>query len=105
MDALEELLGRYAEGVSYPDWEPDGIVALLQTRSSLADREGELSEEQADRLSEADDALLREAPLFHDRLSPLGGPAEVRRRNGSPPPLHWWWHLERLVQGGPGTIP
>lgn len=91
----QRLLNQYLERLQFPELAPAEAVELLEIRSSLALWEPEFGEEEATRLADADDMLLRLAPrLQHavNKLGPLGRLREERRV----PPGHWWWNLERL---------
>ena len=91
----QRLLNLYLERLQFPELTPGEAVELLEIRSSLALWEPEFGEEDATRLADADDILLRLAPRLQQAVSGLGPLARLREARRVPEG-HWWWNLERL---------
>lgn len=89
------LLEAYVEDVRHPEVSAFELLDLLQTRSTLAAREADLSSEECRRLEEADAHLLAAGPLILTRLTELA-PLSTLRRRANVSPSHWWWYLELL---------
>ena len=91
----QRLLNQYLERLQFPEMEPAEALELLDIRSSLALWEPEFGDEDATRLADADDLLLRQARRLQQVISTLG-PLSRLREQRRVPAGHWWWNLERL---------
>ena len=91
----QRLLEQFQERLQFPELEPAEALELLEIRSSLALWEPEFDDEEATRLADADDLLLRLAPRLRQLVSGIGPLARLRQERRVPEG-HWWWNLERL---------
>jgi len=93
----ERLLAIFCRGVRHPKVSGFEVLELLDVRSALAQREGELSQGARKKLEEADGLFLKNARQFHENVARVAN-LEAMRRRAAVSPSHWWWYLERLVQ-------
>jgi hypothetical protein len=91
---LRGLLRYFAGSVRHP--EVSGFE-VLDVRSKIAEREGELSPEERKELEAADGTFLRNAGKLCSAICEAADLAEMRERAGASP-SHWWWYLDKLVQ-------
>lgn len=104
MSDIGSLLEDYVDGVDFPEVSGFEVLELLDVRSRLAAREGELDEAQRRQLEDADAEFLRHAPVFYENVVVLGDLGDLRRRSGASC-SHWWWYLEKLAQREPAKAP
>jgi hypothetical protein len=97
MSDVQQVLEHYVKAVQFPEVSGFEVLELLDMRSRLAVREGELDAAQRAQLEDADDVFLRHAPLFYESVAALGDLNELRHRAGAAC-SHWWWYLEKLAQ-------
>lgn len=97
MSDIRSLLEDYVDGVHFPEVSGFEVLELLDVRSRLAEREGELDEAQRRQLEDADGVFLRHVPIFYENVAGLGDLSDLRRRSGACC-SHWWWYLEKLAQ-------
>lgn len=100
MSDTRRLLESYATAVQFPGTSGFEVLELLDTRTSLAEREGELDPAARAVLEQADFLFIRNAPQLYESVLPLGEMAVLRRR-AAPPCSHWWWYLEKLAEREP----
>ncbi len=100
MSEVQQLLEHYVKAVQFPEVSGFEILELLDVRSTLATREGELDMAQRVQLEDADSVFLRYARTFYESVAVLGDLEDLRRRAGAPC-SHWWWYLEKLAQREP----
>jgi hypothetical protein len=97
MSEGEQVLERYLQALHFPEVSGFEVLEILDVRSSLAAREGELNAEQRTRLEAADSVFLRDVPMLYETVAALGDLRD-RRRRAAAPCSHWWWYLEKLAQ-------
>jgi hypothetical protein len=97
MKEKERLLAIFCRSVRHPKVSGFEVLELLDVRSALARREGELSEEARKELEEADGLFLKNARQFYENVARVADLEEMRRR-AAVSPSHWWWYLEKLVR-------
>ena len=56
-----------------------------------------LSDEERERVANADKALLQNAGQFYDSIRAIADLASWRR-DENVPPTHWWWYLDVIVK-------
>ena len=95
MSEQERLLTVFCREVRHPQVSGFEVLELLDVRSMLARREGELTEGQRQELEEADGVFLKYAGQFYENVAQVANLEEMRKRVAVPP-SHWWWYLEKL---------
>lgn len=93
----ERLLKDYAIGVCHPESSGFEVLELLDVRSQLAELESGLSDEEREKLEEADSLFLQNADRLYESLLQVADLTEMRKRAGVAP-SHWWWYLDKLLQ-------
>jgi hypothetical protein len=93
----EELVSAYETDVQFPDVSGMEHLAMLQTRSEIAQHEAQLSEEERRRVQQADHLLLQRAGQFYASIQRVADLASWRR-NENVPVTHWWWYLDVITQ-------
>lgn len=96
MSDVQQLLEHYTKAVQFPEVSGFEVLELLDVRSHLAVREGELDAAERAQLEKADEVFLQNAPLFYESVSSLGDLGDLRHRAGASC-SHWWWYLEKLA--------
>jgi hypothetical protein len=91
------LLEQYVEDIDHPEVSGFEWLELLSLRSTLAEKEGQLSASQRRQLEEADARLLAAASMALVRLTEIAPLPELRQRVNALP-SHWWWYLDLLQQ-------
>lgn len=89
MSEVEQLLERYLQALQFPEVSGFEALEILDVRSSLAAREGELNAEQRTQLEDADSVFLRHVPMLYESIAALGDLHDLRRRAAAPC-SHWW---------------
>lgn len=102
MSDVAQLLKQYVSVVRFPEASGFEVLELLDVRSELAQREGELTEPQQAKLEDADRVFLGHAAQFFASLSAIGDLTTMRRQAGASR-SHWWWYLDQLVQPAQAT--
>lgn len=97
MSRTQELLSRYIVGLEYPEVSGFELLDLLETRSALAQVEGDLQEADRHRLEKADALFLDLAETLYRHISTVADLAGAREQS-KVPPSHWWWYLDRLSE-------
>lgn len=96
MNELEKWLLAYETDVRYPNVSGMEHLDMLLTRSNLANRQNDLTNEQRTRLSEADRVFLNQAHQFYEAIAAVADVTRWRVHAQSPK-SHWWWYLDVLV--------
>jgi hypothetical protein len=81
---VQRLLEHYIQGVRFPEVSGFEVLELLDVRSNLAAREGELSATERAQLESADTAFRRQASSFYESVAELGEMEDLRRHAGAP---------------------
>lgn len=97
MSHIQDLLKHYIVGLEFPEVSGFELLDLLETRSALAQVEGELQEAERHQLEEADARFLDLAEPLHRQISAVADLTECRQQSRIPP-SHWWWYLDRLIE-------
>ena len=97
MTNYDELIAAYEVDVRFPDVSGMEHLDMLITRSEIAKGERCLTDEQRDRLAEADQVLLRQSPRFYQAIQEIADLDTWRRDEGAPS-AYWWWYLDVLAQ-------
>jgi hypothetical protein len=95
MNDKEHLLDIFCQSVRHPQVSGFEVLELLDTRSTIARQEEELSEEQRKALEAADEVFLKHASQLYESVAHVANLEEMRKR-AAVPPSHWWWYLEKL---------
>ena len=82
---LDSLIEKYEAGVADSGSESSDVKTWLAARSEIESQRAALSEEQADRVADADQLLAQKAEQVSQRLTP----ADANEHPNS----EWWWHL------------
>ena len=93
----KELIAAYEVDVQFPDVSGMEQVDMLMTRSEIAHNELHLSDEERQRVLNADRLLLQRAQQFCESIQSIAALASWRR-DESVPATHWWWYLDVIVQ-------
>ncbi|CUS04898.2 conserved protein of unknown function [Candidatus Promineifilum breve] len=96
MNDLESWLVQYETDVRFPDVSGMEHLDMLLTRSRLAAVWQELTPEQQDRLSDADQRLLYHAEQFYQAIVAVADLAQWRNESAASPE-EWWWYLDVLT--------
>lgn len=96
MNQLELWLTQYETDVCFPDVSGMEHVDMLLTRSRIATEKELLTDQQTERLREADQRLLHNAESFYEAITAVANLAEWRETSGISPE-EWWWFLDVLV--------
>jgi hypothetical protein len=97
MKELETWLLAYETDVRFPDVSGMEHLDMLTTRSKIAERQNNLTNEQRLRLEEADRALLNQVAYFYQAIRAIADLAQWREQVQAPA-SHWWWYLDVLAQ-------
>jgi len=92
-----ELIAAYEIDVQFPDVSGMEQLDMLMTRSEIARNELHLSDEDRQRVLNADQLLLRQAKQFSAAIRSIADLASWRR-DESVPATHWWWYLDVIAQ-------
>ncbi len=93
----KKLLEAYEVDVQFPDVDGMEHLDMLMTRSEIAKYESHLSNEERQRLLNADRLLKRQAHLFYRSIQEIADLASWRRDEKAPT-THWWWYLDVITQ-------
>jgi hypothetical protein len=95
--SYKELITTYEADVQFPDVSGMEQLDMLMTRSEIARNELHLSDEERERVLNADGLLLRQAEQFYRSIQDIADLASWRR-DENVPVTHWWWYLDVIVQ-------
>jgi hypothetical protein len=93
----ENLITGYETDVQFPDVSGMEHLEMLMTRSEIAKNEKYLSDEQRQRVFNADILLLQQAVFFYQSIKNI---ADLNhwRSDENVSPTYWWWYLDVLAQ-------
>jgi hypothetical protein len=97
MTNYTQLIEAYEADVEFPQVSGMEHLHMLMRRSEIARGEAHLSGEQRQRLSQADQALLRQARQFYAAIQAVADLGQWRR-NQAASPTQWWWYLDIIAQ-------
>jgi len=100
----KELLAAYEADVQFSDVSGMEHLDMLMTRSEIAKHELHLSDEERQRLLNADKLLREQAHLFYQSIREIADLASWRR-DEDVPATHWWWYLDVITQMQKQTRP
>lgn len=95
--SYRELIAAYEADVQFPDVSGMEHLDMLMTRSEIARNELHLSEEERQRVLNADRLLLQQAHRFYESIQAIADLA-IWRRDENVSVAHWWWYLDVIVQ-------
>jgi hypothetical protein len=98
------LLAAYEMDVQFADVSGMEHLDMLMTRSEIARQSLHLSDTERQRLLNADQLLLKQAPQFYQSIRDIADLASWRRDEGVPT-THWWWYLDVITQMQQQTQP
>jgi len=93
----KELIAAYEADVQFPDVSGMEHLDMLMTRSEISRNELHLSDEERERVENADKVLLQNAEQFYDSIRAIADLASWRS-DENVPPTHWWWYLDVIVK-------
>jgi len=93
----KELVAAYEVDVQFPDVSGMEHLDMLMTRSEIARNELHLSDQERQRVLDADRLLLQRARQFSASIRRIADLASWRR-DEAVPATHWWWYLDVIVQ-------
>jgi len=93
----KKLLEAYETDVQFADVSGMEHLDMLMTRSEIARHERHLSDEERQRLLNADKLLRQQAYLFYQSIQEIADLASWRRGEDVPA-THWWWYLDVIAQ-------
>src|SRR5579859_4684212 len=82
---LDNLIEQYEAGVAESESPTGDVKTWLAARSEIESQRSMLSEEQADRVADADQLLAENAAHVAERVTTA--------ESNEHPPAEWWWHL------------
>jgi hypothetical protein len=94
---MNTLLQRYIIGTDFPEASGAEHLEMLQIRDRLLEVELTLSEDEKERLAQADRHLIQQAPQVLLELSQFVDLADQRRVQEISAE-RWWWYLDILTQ-------
>ncbi len=97
---LEKSLVVYEKSVSFPDVSGMEHLDMLLTRSKIEQHSGLLDASQKERLSAADQQLLKQRERFCNAIQRIGQ-LEDWRQQYDVHVSHWWWFLDVLTFAWP----
>lgn len=92
---MNNLLNIYNISLDYPEVSGAEQLELLMIRDQIAELETQLSEEERQTLSAADQKLIKNAKIIEQELSQFINLANYRKQEDIPP-QKWWWYLDVL---------
>jgi hypothetical protein len=92
---MNNLLNIYNISLDYPEVSGAEQLELLMIRDQIAELETQLSEEERQILSAADQKLIKNAKIIEQELSQFINLANYRKQEDIPP-QKWWWYLDVL---------
>lgn len=92
----KQLLNNYTIAVNYPESSGFEHLEMLQIRDELALIEHELNELEKDKLSLADQLLIKNAKQFYGELSGIIN-LKQKRESEQIISTSWWWYLDVLA--------
>jgi len=95
--SYKELLAAYEADVQFPDANGMEQLDMLMTRSEIAKHESHLSDDERQRLLQADKLLRQKVHLFYKSIRDIADLASWRR-DEDVPATHWWWYLDVITQ-------
>ncbi len=96
----KEQIAAYEADVQSPNVSGMEHLNMLMNRSEIAKSEAHLTDQERQRLLEADKLLLQKANLFFQTISEIADLA-AWRRDENVPVSHWWWYLDVITQMPP----
>ena len=93
----KDLLKAYEVDVQFSDVSGMEHLDMLMSRSKIAKHERHLSNEERQRLVNADKLLRAQADLFYEAIQEIADLASWRRE-ADVPASHWWWYLDVITQ-------
>jgi hypothetical protein len=95
--SYKDLLAAYEVDVQFSDVSGMEHLDMLMTRSEIAQHEPHLSDEERQRLLQADKLLRQQSFLFYQAIQEVADLASWRRE-ADVPASHWWWYLDVITQ-------
>ena len=95
--SYKELIAAYEADVQFPKVSGMEHLDMLITRSEISRNELHLSDEERERVVNADKVLLQNARQFYESIQAIADLASWRR-DENVPPTHWWWYLDVIVK-------
>jgi hypothetical protein len=93
----DELIHDYEVDVEFPEVSGIEHLDMLLARSDIANIEQELTEEQRQRVSNADQQLIEHAQQFYEAIQRIAS-LEQWRQQHNVHVTHWWWYLDVIAQ-------
>lgn len=93
----KERIAAYEADVQFPNVSGMEHLDMLLNRSEIAKSEAHLTDEERQRLLDADRLLLQKAGLFYQAIGKIADLA-AWRRDENVPVSHWWWYLDVITQ-------
>ncbi|HNT76329.1 MAG TPA: hypothetical protein PKH77_15045 [Anaerolineae bacterium] len=95
--SCQNLIEAYEVDIQFPDVSGMELLEMLMTRSEIARNDAHLSNVERQRLSAADNLLLRQSRQIYAAIQQIADLA-AWRRNNNVPITHWWWYLDVVAQ-------
>ena len=92
---MNNLLNIYNISLDYPEVSGAEQLELLMIRDQIAEVETQLSAEERQILSEADQKLIKNAKIIEQELSQFINLVNYRKQEDISP-QKWWWYLDVL---------
>lgn len=92
---MNNLLNIYNLSLDYPEVSGAEQLELLMIRDQIAELETQLSVEERQLLSEADQKLIKNAKIIEQELSQFINLSNYRKQEDISP-QQWWWYLDVL---------
>ena len=92
-----ELITAYETDVQFPDVSGMEHLDMLMTRSEIAGHNAHLSNEEWQRVLNADRDLQNQAKQFYTAIQKIADLADWRQQQNVPA-THWWWYLDTIIQ-------
>lgn len=93
----KDLLAAYEIDVQFSDVSGMEHLEMLMARSEIARHESHLSNEERQRLLNADKLLRQHAHLFYQSIQQIADLASWRQ-DANVPAAHWWWYIDVITQ-------
>lgn len=93
----DELIHDYEVDVEFPDVSGIEHLDMLLARSEIAEIEHDLTEEQRQRVYNADKLLVEYAQQFYESIQRIAS-LEQWRQHHKAKVTHWWWYLDVIAQ-------
>lgn len=93
----DELIHEYEVDVEFPDVCGIEHLDMLLARSEIAAIEHELTDDQRQRVYNADKHLIEHAQQFYEAIQRIASLEQWRCRHNAKG-TQWWWYLDVIAQ-------